>query len=119
MKTVFRDLARFDPEILMAVPLMVEMLHKKLWAEIEKAGRKGRVQRLMKLFLAELRLGRRTPVSLSGERQFKGRSGVFPPSSAAVHISPPDLLQNCWGLASLFWRAMALRSARPLVSRKP
>ena len=38
VKRMTRDLALFDPEILMAVPLIVEMLHAKLSHEMEQEG---------------------------------------------------------------------------------
>lgn len=50
LKTMGRDLARYRPGLLFAVPLMAELLHRQIWDKIEKSGRAKQVRRLMKWF---------------------------------------------------------------------
>ena len=50
LKTMVRDMAAFRPENMMAVPAIVEMIHQKIMAGIEQAGKKKLVQRYMKLY---------------------------------------------------------------------
>ncbi len=49
LKTMIRDMTLFQPEIIIAVPLVVEALHKFVWNAIEKAGQKKKVRVFMKL----------------------------------------------------------------------
>ncbi len=49
LKTMIRDMTLFLPEIIIAVPLVVEALHKYIWTAIEKAGQKKKVRFFMKL----------------------------------------------------------------------
>ena len=49
LKTMIRDMTLFQPEIIIAVPLVVEALHKFVWNAIEKAGQKKKVRLFMKL----------------------------------------------------------------------
>ncbi len=49
LKTMTRDMEYFKPELLMAVPLVTEALHKFVWSAIEKAGQKKKVNFFIKL----------------------------------------------------------------------
>ncbi len=62
VKRVVRDLTQFNPQIMMAVPLMVEMLHKRLMLAVEKAGARKRVDRALAWFDRLYALGIRRPV---------------------------------------------------------
>jgi long-chain acyl-CoA synthetase len=49
LKTLMRDMIAFRPSIVIAVPLVVESIHKMLWAKIEEAGQKKKVKKLMSI----------------------------------------------------------------------
>ncbi len=57
IKNVLRNFAKYKPNALMLVPLYVETMHKKIWAEIDKKGLKKQVRSLMKFSDAMLKLG--------------------------------------------------------------
>jgi long-chain acyl-CoA synthetase len=48
LKTLLRDMGKFKPELIMAVPLVAETFHKFIWSAIEKAGMKSKVKFAMK-----------------------------------------------------------------------
>ncbi|MGI6751212.1 MAG: AMP-binding protein [Anaerovoracaceae bacterium] len=58
IKTAIRDMLLADAKTLIAVPLLVETLQRNLWLQLEKAGMKDKVQRLINinLFLQPFRL---------------------------------------------------------------
>lgn len=49
LKTMIRDMELFKPETLIAVPLIAESIHKIVWANIEKSGKKQQLTALMNL----------------------------------------------------------------------
>lgn len=49
LKTILRDIQRFQPRTLVAVPLIVETLHRMIWAGIEKSAKKSTIQRLIRM----------------------------------------------------------------------
>ncbi|NLF79862.1 MAG: AMP-binding protein [Clostridia bacterium] len=49
LKTLMRDMTAFKPSIVIAVPIVVESIHKMLWTKIEEAGQKKKVKNLMKI----------------------------------------------------------------------
>lgn len=49
LKTMIRDMTNFKPEFVVAVPMVVESIHRMIWSKIEQAGQKEKVRRLMKL----------------------------------------------------------------------
>ena len=62
LKRMPRDLAKFDPGMTMAVPLMVEMMHQKLMNEVDKAGKRALVSRLLRFNALLHKLGIRRPL---------------------------------------------------------
>ena len=49
LKTTMRDLALFQPENMMAVPLIVETIHQKIWNALEQSGKKEQVKKLFRI----------------------------------------------------------------------
>ena len=49
VKRLLQDLALFKPGMLVAVPLIIEVVHKIFWGLIEKNGKKAKIVRMMKL----------------------------------------------------------------------
>lgn len=47
IKNTLRNFAQYKPTALVLVPLYVETMHKKIWAEIEKKGKAGLIRKLM------------------------------------------------------------------------
>ena len=47
IKNTLRNFAHYKPTALVLVPLYVETMHKKIWAEIEKKGKAGLIRRLL------------------------------------------------------------------------
>ena len=47
IKNTLRNFAQYKPNALVLVPLYVETMHKKIWAEIEKKGKAETIRRLM------------------------------------------------------------------------
>ena len=49
LKYVLRNFQKYKPEILVLVPLFVETMHKKIWAEIRAKGKEKLVRRMIKI----------------------------------------------------------------------
>ncbi|WP_077533851.1 AMP-binding protein [Massiliimalia massiliensis] len=49
LKRMVQEMTQFKPNLLVAVPLIIEVIHKIIWSSIEKAGKKISVQRMIKL----------------------------------------------------------------------
>ena len=47
IKNTLRNFAQYKPTALVLVPLYVETMHKKIWAEIEKKGKAGLIRKLI------------------------------------------------------------------------
>lgn len=57
VKNALRNFAKYKPNALMLVPLYVETMHKKIWAEIGKKGMTKTVRNLMKISNGLLKIG--------------------------------------------------------------
>jgi len=57
LKNVMRNFAHFKPNTLVLVPLFVETMYKKIWAEIDKKGMRKKVNFAIKLSNFLLKLG--------------------------------------------------------------
>lgn len=57
IKHVIKNFALFKPNALLLVPLFVETMHKKIWAEIRKQGMESKVRAAMKVDAGLLNLG--------------------------------------------------------------
>ena len=57
MRNTLRNFAKYKPNALMLVPLYVETMYKKIWAEIDKKGMRKTVRRMMKLSDGLLKTG--------------------------------------------------------------
>jgi long-chain acyl-CoA synthetase len=57
LKYVLRNFQKFKPEILVLVPLFVETMHKKIWAEIRAKGKEKLVRRMIKVSNALRKVG--------------------------------------------------------------
>lgn len=57
LKNVLRNFSAYKPTALALVPLFVETMHKKIWAEIDKKGLRKKVRTAMKLSDAMLKVG--------------------------------------------------------------
>jgi len=57
LKNVLRNFNAYKPNSLILVPLFVETMHKKIWAEIDKKGLRTKVRAAMKISDAMLRVG--------------------------------------------------------------
>lgn len=57
LKNTLRSITTFKPDSLIVVPLYVEMMHKRIWAEIARKGMTRRVRALMKASSAMHRAG--------------------------------------------------------------
>ncbi len=57
LKNVLRNFAKFKPSALALVPLFVETMHKRIWAEIDKRGMRKKVRTAMKISNALLKIG--------------------------------------------------------------
>lgn len=57
LKNTLRSFAYYKPNALMLVPLFVETMHKRIWAEIDKKGMRSKVVAAMKLANLLLALG--------------------------------------------------------------
>lgn len=57
LKNTLRNINYFKPNALMVVPLYVETMHKRIWAEIDKKGLRGKVKFAMLLSTILLKFG--------------------------------------------------------------
>ena len=57
LKNVLRNFSAYKPNSLALVPLFVETMHKKIWAEIDKKGMRKKVRTAMALSNAMLKVG--------------------------------------------------------------
>ncbi len=57
VRNALRNFAKYKPNALMLVPLYVETMHKKIWAEIGKKGMTKTVRNLMKISNGLLKIG--------------------------------------------------------------
>lgn len=94
VKRMARDLMLFDPQIMMAVPLMVEMLYKRVMLHLEQAGGKNWAERKLAWFDRRARLGICWPVKelVQTKEQFLGQlrqivcGGAHLSHSVALHM---------------------------------
>ena len=49
LKRMVQEMTQFKPNMLVAVPLIIEVIHKMIWSSIEKAGKKNTIQKLIKI----------------------------------------------------------------------
>jgi len=57
LKNALRNFKHYKPNLLMVVPLFVETIHKRIWAEIDKKGMRGKVKAAMAMSNALLKVG--------------------------------------------------------------
>ena len=57
MKNTLRNFAKYKPNALCLVPLYVETMYKRIWAEIDKKGMRKTVRRMMKVSDGLLKIG--------------------------------------------------------------
>ncbi|MBO4769468.1 MAG: AMP-binding protein [Clostridia bacterium] len=57
MRNTLKNFAKYKPNALMLVPLYVETMYKRIWAEIDKKGMRKTVRRLMKVSDGLLKIG--------------------------------------------------------------
>ena len=57
IKNVLRNFQKYKPTALVLVPLFVETLHKRIWAEIEKKGKTKTVKNAIKVSNALRKIG--------------------------------------------------------------
>ncbi len=57
LKNALRNFKHYQPNLLMVVPLFVETIHKRIWAEIDKKGMRKKVRAAMAISDAMLKVG--------------------------------------------------------------
>ena len=115
MKRMGRDLMAFDPQIMFAVPLMVEMLHKKLMMGVEQAGKKRQVEKLLKLNAFLHRCGIRRPYRQLVQAKEKGLGQLETIICGGAHLSRA-IAQNLLAFGVLVLEGYGITECSPLIS---
>lgn len=115
MKRMGRDLMAFDPQIMFAVPLMVEMLHKKLMAGVEQAGKRRQVDKLLKLNAFLHRMGIRRPYRQLVEAKKRGMGQLETIICGGAHLSR-TVAQNLLAFGVLVLEGYGITECSPLIS---
>ena len=115
MKRMGRDLAAFDPQIMFAVPLMVEMLHKRLMMGVEQAGRKQQVEKLLWLNALLHRCGIRRPYRQLVRAKEKGLGQLETIICGGAHLSR-SIAQNLLAFGILVLEGYGITECSPLIS---
>ncbi len=115
LRTFMRDFSTFQPGSLMAVPLMMEALYKKIWDAIELAGKKPQVKRLVRLYVQLDRLGihKKSKILLSIKQRALGDLQTV--CCGGAHISK-QILEELNAFGVLVMEGYGITECAPLLA---
>lgn len=116
LKTMMREMKAFKPGSMMAVPLMMETIHKMLWAGIEQAGKKRVVSRLVCLCRMAGKLG--FELKIPQLHAIKAAGGLAELSSVAcggAHLSK-EISEDLRAFGVIVIEGYGITECAPLIS---
>ncbi len=118
IKNTLRNFAKFKPTALVLVPLYVETMYKKIWAEIEKKGKTKTVRAAMKMSDALLKVGIdiRRKVFKDIHEAFGGRLKYIVCGGAPLR---PELVKDFDSFGINICEGYGITECSPLISCNP
>lgn len=118
LRYVAKNMEEARPTILVAVPLLIETMYKKIWKQADKAGKAGVLKKAIRInrFLTTMGLKANKAIFKSVYKPFGGRPRML--ISGAAYIDP----SVCRGFEDLGIRVMqgyGLTECSPLISGTP
>ena len=115
IKNTLRNFAKYKPTALVLVPLYVETMHKRIWAEIEKKGKTATIKRLMPI-VSKLPRAVRRRIFKDIIGAFGGRLDYIVCGGAPLR---PELMADfdCFGIK--ICEGYGITECAPLVSANP
>lgn len=118
IKNTLRNFAKYKPTALILVPLYVETMHKKIWAEIDKKGKRKTVRAAMKMSDALLKVGidMRRKIFKEVHDAFGGRLKYIVCGGAPLR---PELVKDFDSFGINICEGYGITECSPLVSCNP
>lgn len=118
IKRISRDFVLFDAEIIMAVPLLVEMLYRRLVLGMETAGYKKVCDYALKYFGMRNAVGYRRPIGLLVKAKQKGLGRLTTIVCGGAHLAH-SVADNMLAFGILVLEGYGITECSPLVSVNP
>ena len=118
LKNVMRTFNAFKPNTLMLVPLFVETMHRRIWAEIDKKGMRNKVKTAMKLsnFLLSIGVDLRDQLFAQITGAFGGNLRSIVCGGAPLN---PQLLKDFETFGIEIFEGYGITECSPLVAVSP
>lgn len=118
IKNTLRNFAKYKPTALILVPLYVETMHKKIWAEIDKKGMRKKVRAAMKMSDALLKVGVdiRRKIFKDIHDSFGGRLKYIVCGGAPLR---PELIKDFDSFGINICEGYGITECSPLISCNP
>ena len=115
IKNTLRNFLKYKPTLLILVPLYVETMHKKIWAEIEKKGKTKMIKRLIPI---AKRLPRPVRRKLFSQilNAFGGRLDYMVCGGAPLR---PELVEEFDAFGIKIYEGYGITECAPLISANP
>lgn len=115
LKNVLRNFGKYKPTALVLVPLFLETMHKRVWAEIEKKGMTGKVKAAMKISDSLLKIGIDLRKNLFAEilNAFGGRLSIIVSGGAPLN---PKIIKDFRSFGITVLEGYGITECSPLIS---
>jgi len=115
LKTVMRDLQLSKANTLLTVPLMLEMIHSKIWQNAEESGQEGNLKKLFQIAKFLRSIGIKKPGKVLDTIRKKSFGTIDLVICGGAHMNPEIMEQfQCMGVTIL--QGYGITECGPLVS---
>lgn len=118
LKYITKNLEEVKPTMLLAVPVLIETLYKKIWKNVKQKGKEKTLQRLLSINRKTKKLGLDISKPFTKEilAVFGGRMRVLISGGAAIN---PDILQFFNDIGILAVQGYGLTECSPMAALNP
>jgi long-chain acyl-CoA synthetase len=118
LKYINKNLVEAQATILVGVPLIFESIYEKIWKQVEKSGKKGTLQKAVKLNAALKAIGKDAGKRLfkSIHEKFGGKLRMLVSGAAGID---PNVLRGFEDLGLRMLQGYGLTECSPLISGTP